>query len=404
MLFMTLRIALRALLRNKLRAFLTMLGIIIGVGAVIAMVAIGEGAKTTIRSQIASLGTNVLIILPGTSVQSGVRTGSGGVNTLVDGDARAMMRELPAVAFASPALRRNEQIVARNLNWLTLTQGVGPEFQQIRDWQVAEGRFIHEGDIESAAKVAVVGETVVNQLFGNDDPIDTVIRIRNIPFRVVGVLAPKGQTSQGTDQDDTIIIPYTTMQKRLMRITFVQSIVASAITAERMPEAQAQITALLRQRHRIGPDREDDFYIRNLSDIAEAASSSARVMAVLLGTVASISLLVGGIGIMNIMLVSVTERTREIGIRMAVGARRKDIMLQFLVEAVVMAATGGCIGILLGIGSSEILNDWAQWPTHISTTIIAIAFFFSGAVGVFFGFYPARKAANLDPIDALRYE
>jgi putative ABC transport system permease protein len=404
MLFMTLRIALRALMRNKLRAFLTMLGIIIGVGAVIAMVAIGEGAKATIRSQIASLGTNVLIILPGTSLQGGVRTGSGGVNTLVDGDAKAMMRELPAVAFASPALRRPEQVVAGNLNWLTLTQGVAPEFQQIRDWQVAEGRFIHDGDIESAAKVAVVGETVVNQLFGNDDPIDAVIRIRNIPFRVVGVLAPKGQTSQGTDQDDTIIIPYTTMQKRLMRITFVQSIVASAINAERLPEAQAQITALLRQRHRIGPDREDDFYIRNLSDIAEAASSSARVMAVLLGTVASISLLVGGIGIMNIMLVSVTERTREIGIRMAVGARRKDIMLQFLVEAVVMAATGGCIGILLGIGSSEILNDWAQWPTHISTTIIAIAFFFSGAVGVFFGFYPARKAANLDPIDALRYE
>jgi putative ABC transport system permease protein len=404
MLFMTLRIALRALIRNKLRAFLTMLGIIIGVGAVIAMVAIGEGAKATIRSQIASLGTNVLIILPGTSVQGGVRTGAGGVNTLVDGDAKAMMRELPAIAFASPALRRPEQVVAGNLNWLTLTQGVAPEFQQIRDWQIAEGRFIHDGDVESAAKVAVIGETVVNQLFGNDNPVDAVIRIRNIPFRVVGVLAPKGQTSQGTDQDDTIIIPYTTMQKRLMRITFVQSIVASAINAERLPEAQGQITALLRQRHRIGPDREDDFYIRNLSDIAEAASSSARVMAVLLGSVASISLLVGGIGIMNIMLVSVTERTREIGIRMAVGARRKDIMLQFLVEAVVMAATGGCIGILLGIGSSEILNDWAQWPTHISPTIIAIAFFFSGAVGVFFGFYPARKAANLDPIDALRYE
>jgi putative ABC transport system permease protein len=404
MLFMTLRIALRALIRNKLRAFLTMLGIIIGVGAVIAMVAIGEGAKATIRSQIASLGTNVLIILPGTSMQGGVRTGAGGVNTLVDADAKAMMRELPAVAFASPALRRPEQVVAGNLNWMTLTQGVAPEFQQIRDWQVAEGRFIHDGDVESAAKIAVIGETVVNQLFGNDDPIDAVIRIRNIPFRVVGVLASKGQTSQGTDQDDTIMIPYTTMQKRLMRITFVQSIVASAVSAERLPEAQGQITALLRQRHRIGPDREDDFYIRNLSDIAEAASSSARVMAVLLGSVASISLLVGGIGIMNIMLVSVTERTREIGIRMAVGARRKDIMLQFLVEAVVMAATGGCIGILLGIGSSEMLNDWAQWPTHISPSIIAVAFFFSGAVGVFFGFYPARKAANLDPIDALRYE
>src|SRR5918996_365998 len=328
--FMTLRIALRALGRNKMRAFLTMLGIIIGVGAVIAMVAIGEGAKATIRAQIASLGTNVLIVLPGTATQGGVRTGSGGVNTLVDGDAKAMMQELRSVAFASPILRRPEQIVAGNLNWGTLTQGVAPEFQQIRDWQVAEGRFIHEGDIESAAKVAVIGETVVRQLFGNDDPLDSVIRIRNIPFRVVGVLAPKGQTSQGTDQDDTVIIPYTTMQKRLMRITYLQSITVSAVSAERVQEAQEQIAALLRQRHRIGPDREDDFIIRNLSDIAEAASTSARVMAVLLRALASISLLVGGIGIMNIMLVSVTERTREIGIRMAVGARRKDIMLQFL--------------------------------------------------------------------------
>jgi putative ABC transport system permease protein len=402
--FMTLRIALRALGRNKLRAFLTMLGIIIGVGAVIAMVAIGEGAKATIRAQIASLGTNVLIVLPGTASQGGVRTGSGGVNTLVDGDAKAMMQELSSVAFASPALRRPEQIVAGNLNWSTLTQGVAPEFQQIRDWQVAEGRFIHEGDIESAAKVAVIGQTVVNQLFGNDDVLDSVIRIRNIPFRVVGVLAPKGQTSQGTDQDDTVIIPYTTMQKRLMRITYVQSITVSAVSAERVQEAQEQIAALLRQRHRIGPDREDDFIIRNLSDIAEAASTSARVMAVLLGAVASISLLVGGIGIMNIMLVSVTERTREIGIRMAVGARSRDIMMQFLVEAVVMAATGGAIGILLGIGSSEVLKFWASWPTLVSPAIVGIAFLFSGAVGVFFGFYPAKKAANLDPIEALRYE
>jgi len=402
--FMTFRIALRALGRNKLRSFLTMLGIIIGVGAVIAMVAIGEGAKATIRSQIASLGTNVLIVLPGTATQGGVRTGSGGVNTLVDSDAKAMTQEIRAAAFASPVIRRPDQIVAGNLNWSTLTQGVAPEFQQIREWQVAKGRFLHEGDMESAAKVAVIGQTVVNQLFGNDDPLDAIIRIRNIPFRVVGVLAPKGQTSQGTDQDDTILMPYTTMQKRLMRITYVQSIVVSAVSAERVQEAQEQITALLRQRHRIGPDREDDFMIRNLSDIAEAASTSARVMAVLLGSVASISLLVGGIGIMNIMLVSVTERTREIGIRMAVGARSRDIMLQFLVEAVVMAATGGSIGILLGIGSSEVLKFWAQWPTLVSPIVVAIAFLFSAAVGVFFGFYPAKKAAQLDPIEALRYE
>ena len=401
---MTLRIALRALGRNKLRAFLTMLGIIIGVGAVIAMVAIGEGAKATIRSQIATLGTNVLIVLPGTLNQGGVRMGTGGVTTLVDSDAKAIMSEIPAVAFASPAIRRPEQLVAGNLNWGTIVQGVAPEFQQIRDWQIAEGRFIHDGDIESAAKVVVIGQTVVDKLFGNDNPIEAVVRIRNIPFRVVGVLTQKGQSSQGADQDDTVMIPYTTMQKRLMRITFVQSIVVSAVSAERVQEAQEQITTLLRQRHRIGPEREDDFSIRNLSDIAEAASTTARVMAVLLGSVASISLLVGGIGIMNIMLVSVTERTREIGIRMAVGARSRDIMLQFLVEAVVMAATGGSIGILLGIGSSEVLKLWAQWPTLVSPTIVAIAFLFSGAVGVFFGFYPAQKAANLDPIDALRYE
>ena len=401
---MTLRIALRALARNKLRAFLTMLGIIIGVGAVIAMVAIGEGAKATIRSQIASLGTNVLIVLPGSNVQGGVRAGTGNVNTLVDGDARAMVRELPSVSFASPVLRRPEQLIAGNLNWGTLAQGVAPEFQQIRDWQVADGRFLHEGDMDSAAKVVVIGETVARQLFGNDNPIDSVIRIRNIPFRVVGLLVPKGQTGQGTDQDDTVMIPYTTMQKRLMRITWLQSIVVKVVSAERVQEAQEQITSLLRQRHRIGPEREDDFNVRNLSDIAEAASTTARVMAVLLGSVASISLLVGGIGIMNIMLVSVTERTREIGIRMAVGARGRDIMLQFLVEAVVMAATGGLIGILLGIGSSEVLKEWAQWPTLIDPTIVLVAFLFSGAVGVFFGFYPAKKAANLDPIEALRYE
>jgi putative ABC transport system permease protein len=401
---MTFRIALRALARNKLRAFLTMLGIIIGVGAVIAMVAIGEGAKSTIRAQIASLGTNVLIVLPGSNSQGGVRLGTGNVNTLVDSDARAIVRELRSVSFASPVLRRPEQVVAGNLNWGTLAQGVAPEFQQIRDWQVADGRFLHEGDMDSAAKVAVIGETVARQLFGNDNPIDAVIRIRNIPFRVVGILAAKGQTGQGTDQDDTLLIPYTTMQKRLMRTTWVQSIVVKAVSAERVLEAQEQITLLLRQRHRISQDREDDFNIRNLSDIAEAAQTTARVMAVLLGSVASISLLVGGIGIMNIMLVSVTERTREIGIRMAVGARSRDIMLQFLVEAVVMAATGGLIGIFLGIGSSELLKQWAQWPTLISPTIVAIAFLFSGAVGVFFGFYPAKKAANLDPIEALRYE
>ncbi len=401
---MTFRIALRALARNKLRAFLTMLGIIIGVGAVIAMVAIGEGAKATIRAQISALGTNVLIVLPGSNVQGGVRAGTGNVTTLVDSDARAMTRELRSVAYASPVMRRQDQLIAGNLNWGSLVQGVAPEFEQIRDWQIDAGRFLHDGDMDSAAKVAVIGQTVARQLFGADDPIDQVIRIRNIPFRVVGVLVGKGQTGQGQDQDDTVMIPYTTMQKRLMRITYVQSIVVRAVSAEKVAEAQEQITLLLRQRHRIAEGREDDFTVRNLSDIAEAAQSTAQVMAILLGSVAGISLLVGGIGIMNIMLVSVTERTREIGIRMAVGARSRDIMLQFLVEAVVMAATGGIIGILLGIGSSQLLKTWAQWPTLVSPSVVAVAFLFSGAVGVFFGFYPAKKAAGLDPIDALRYE
>jgi putative ABC transport system permease protein len=401
---MTLRIALRALARNKLRAFLTMLGIIIGVGAVIAMVAIGEGAKATIQAQIASLGTNVLIVLPGSANQGGVRAGFGSVNTLVEGDAKAMVSEIRAVAYVSPILRRTDQVVAGNLNWGTLAQGVAPDYQLIREWDVAEGRFLHEGDVETTAKVAVLGNTVARNLFGNDDPIDALIRIRNVPFRVVGVLASKGQSGQGQDQDDVVMIPYTTMQKRLMRVTYVHSIIVSAVSGERVQEAQQQITSLLRQRHRIPQEREDDFTIRNLSDITEAATTSARVMAVLLGSVASISLLVGGIGIMNIMLVSVTERTREIGIRMAVGARSRDIMLQFLVEAVVMAATGGIIGILLGIGSSELLKEWAKWPTLIDPAMVAIAFLFSGAVGVFFGFYPAKKAARLDPIEALRYE
>jgi len=381
-----------------------MLGIIIGVGAVIAMVAIGEGAKALVRSQIASLGTNVLVIVPGTITQGGVRTGFGGVRTLVDGDAKAIMEEVPAVALASPTLRRGEHVVVGNLNWATLAQGVAPEFQQIRDWQVEEGRFINEADVASAAKVALVGRTVADTLFGSEDPVNQVIRIRKIPFRVIGVLAPKGQTSHGTDQDDVVMIPYTTMQKRIMGITHVQSIVVAAVSAERTQEAQQLITVLLRQRHRIQPDQDDDFFIRNLSDIAEAATNTARVMAILLGSIASVSLLVGGIGIMNIMLVSVTERTREIGIRMAVGARSRDIMRQFLVEAVVMAATGGIIGIVLGIGSSTLLNRLAQWPTLISPGIVTVAFLFSGAVGVFFGFYPAQKAARLDPIEALRYE
>jgi putative ABC transport system permease protein len=404
MLIMAFRIALRALARNKLRSFLTMLGIIIGVGAVIAMVAIGEGAKQRVQDQIASLGTNVLVVLPGTLTLGGARTGSGGVQTLVDSDAKAIMNEIPIVAAASPVLRGVQQVIVGDQNWSTSIQGVGPGFQEIRNWTVTEGRFIGDGDVESTAKVALLGQTVVKNLFGDESPLDAIIRIKKIPFRVIGVLGAKGQTGFGTDQDDTVMIPYTTMMKRILGITYVQQIVVSAVSPDQTQEVQNQITALLRQRHRIQPGRLDDFNIRNLSDITEAASNSATVMAVLLGSIASVSLLVGGIGIMNIMLVSVTERTREIGIRMAVGARSRDIMLQFIVEAVVMAASGGLIGILMGIGSSALLRYLVQLPALIRPDIIVIAFLVSGSVGVFFGFYPARKAAHLDPIDALRYE
>ena len=401
---MTLRIALRALGRNKLRSFLTMLGIIIGVGAVIAMVAIGEGAKKRVQEQIASLGTNLLVVLPGTMTLGGARTGSGGVQTLVDSDAKAIMDEIPLVIQTSPVVRGVQQVIAGDQNWSTSIQGVAPEFQQIRAWVVVQGRFISQADVDSTAKVALVGQTVAYNLFGGESPIDAIVRIKKIPFRVIGVLGPKGQTGFGTDQDDVVMIPYTTMQKRVLGVTYVHQIVVSAVSAEKTNDAKEQITALLRQRHRISPGRDDDFFIRNLSDIAEAAANSATVMAFLLGSIASVSLLVGGIGIMNIMLVSVTERTREIGIRMAVGARSRDIMLQFLVEAVVMAASGGMVGILLGIGSSNVLSRLADWPTLISPGIVAVAFIFSGAVGIFFGFYPAQKAAHLDPIEALRYE
>jgi putative ABC transport system permease protein len=404
MLLMAFRIALRALARNKLRSFLTMLGIIIGVGAVIAMVAIGEGAKKRVQEQIASLGTNLLVILPGTVTLGGARTGSGGRQTLVASDAKAIMDEIPVVSGASPVVRQVQQVIAGDQNWSTPVQGVAPEFQQIREWQVQEGRFISQADVESTAKVALIGQTVAYNLFGDNDPIGAIIRIKKIPFHVIGILGAKGQSGNGTDQDDVVMVPYTTMMKLVMGVTYIQQIIVAAVSADTTQEANNQIASLLRQRHKIRPGADDDFMIRNLSDIAEAASNSATVMAVLLGSIASVSLLVGGIGIMNIMLVSVTERTREIGIRMAVGARRRDIMLQFIVEAVVMAASGGVIGILVGIGSSNLIKYLAELPTLIRPDIIAISFLVSGTVGIFFGFYPARKAAQLDPIDALRYE
>jgi len=381
-----------------------MLGIIIGVGAVIAMVAIGEGAKRRVQEQIASLGTNLLVILPGTVTLGGARSGAGGRQSLVPADARAIMNEIPVVSGASPVVRQFQQVIAGDQNWGTQIQGIAPEFQQIREWQIREGRFINQADVDTTAKVALIGETVAYNLFGAEDPIGAVIRVKKIPFRIVGILAAKGQSSNGTDQDDIVMVPYTSMMKLVMGVTYIQQIIVAAVSADTTQEASTQMAALLRQRHKIRPGTDDDFTIRNLSDIAEAASNSATVMALLLGSIASVSLIVGGIGIMNIMLVSVTERTREIGIRMAVGARARDIMLQFIVEAVVMAASGGLIGIFVGVGSSSLIKYLAELPALIKPEIIAVSFLVSGTVGVFFGFYPAQKAAHLDPIEALRYE
>jgi putative ABC transport system permease protein len=401
---MAIRIAHRALGRNKMRSALTMLGVIIGVGAVIAMVAIGQGAQASIRAKIASLGANTLIVLPGSITQNGVRYGWGGRATLRAIDVKAIEQECPAVALATPQVRTVRQVIYANQNWATNIQGTGVEFPSIREWALASGGWFTQQDVDAAAKVAVLGQTVAEMLFGNMDPVGQVIQLNNMPFRVVGVLTPKGQSTMGQDQDDIIFVPYTTAQKRLIGITYIHSILASAVSSDQMGEALEQITALLRQRHRLLPWQENDFSVRALADVAAAEEASSRIMTLLLGSIASISLLVGGIGIMNIMLVSVTERTREIGIRMAVGAKRRDILWQFLIEATLLSLSGGIVGVACGIAGSKLLSAMAQWPSLISWNAVALAFLFSGAVGIFFGLYPAQKAAQLEPIEALRYE
>ena len=400
----TFRLALRALQRNKLRSILTMLGIVIGVGAVVAMVGIGNGAKAQVEAQIATLGQNMILVFPGSVSSGGVHSGSGGAGTLKLEDAKAIETEVPDVVAVSPGARTSAQVGYGNQNWSTSVTGESPEYFDIRQWAIVAGSSFNDQDLRSAAKVAVIGQTVVRQLFGDEDPIGQIIRIRNVPFQIVGLLKAKGTSVMGTDQDDIIVVPYTTAMKRLIGSTLVRIISVQCSSEERTTAVVQGITELLRQRHRLGPDRDNDFMVRSQQEIAEMATATSKVLRLLLGAIASVSLIVGGIGIMNIMLVSVTERTREIGIRIAIGAHGSDILRQFLIESVTLSSLGGIIGILLGLTTSSLLSKFAGWPTLTSPDAILVAFLFSAGVGVFFGLYPARKAAALDPIDALRYE
>ena len=400
----TLRIALRALRRNKMRSMLTALGIIIGVGAVIAMVGVGNGAKAQVESQIASLGQNLIIVWAGNFSSGGVRGGWGSAGTLTLDDYRSLAREIPGVVAVSPEARTGAQIAAGSQNWFTQVIGESPEYFSIREWPLADGAVFTDQDVRGANKVAIIGKTVAVQLFGEDDPIGQIIRVRQVPFVVVGVLTPKGLSVMGSDQDDVIIAPYTSVMKRLLRQTTLRAINVQAESPEMLVPVQRQIEAVLREHHHIVAGKDDDFTVRNQQEIAEMATATSKIMRLLLFAIACVSLVVGGIGIMNIMLVSVTERTREIGIRMAVGARGRDILLQFLIEAITLSSLGGILGIAIGLGSAKILSVFAGWPTLISVPAVVVAFMFSAAVGVFFGFYPARKASQLDPIEALRYE
>ena len=400
------RVAFRALQRNKMRAALTMLGIIIGVSAVVAMVSIGQGAQAAVQAQIDSIGTNLLFVSAGAQNVGGVRSGTGdsGTNTLTVDDLDAIKREVPSVAMVTPSVNTRGQLVAGNANWNTQIQGVSEQFPDIRKWAVGSGEFFSDSDVRTAGRVLVIGQTIADNLFAGGDPIGQTIRVQNLPFQVVGVMARKGQDQQGRDQDDIAFTPYTTVQNKILGSPRVQIAYVSAVSADATYTAQDQITELLRQRHKLGPNEPNDFTVRNMSDIAEAANETNNTMTLLLACIAGVSLLVGGIGIMNIMLVSVTERTREIGIRMAIGARSSAVRSQFLIESVVLSLMGGVIGILLGVVVSLAIPKMLGWPTLISTMAIIGSAVFSAMVGIFFGYYPARKAAALDPIEALRYE
>jgi putative ABC transport system permease protein len=405
----SIRIALRALTVNRTRSALTMLGIIIGVAAVIAMVGVGAGATARIQAQIQSIGSNLIMVSPGSLSSNGVRLGSGAMASLTEDDATAIAAECPSVSAVSPTVRGGVQVVYGNSNWATNAQGVTPDYMTIRDATMLYGQFFTAEDVDAAAKVAVLGETVAQNLFGDSDPTGQVVIIKNVPFTVAGVLTPKGQSPTGQDQDDVILLPISTAMQKVIgankaNAKAVSSLMVQAIGPQAMDQALQEVTELLRERHRILPGLDDDFTVRNLTEVFAAQESSAQVMSILLGAIASVSLIVGGIGIMNIMLVSVTERTREIGLRQAVGAKTRDILSQFLVEAVTLSLLGGIIGIVVGLTASLLISHFAQWSTKVSPLSVLMAFVFSALVGVFFGYYPARKAAFLDPIEALRYE
>jgi len=398
------RVALRALGRNKMRTVLTMLGIIIGVGAVICTVAIGEGASNQIQESLRNLGDNIVFVSAGDVNHGGVHMGSAATKTLLLSDAIAIQQQVPLIIRVSPGVGASAQVVYGNQNWYTRLRGVGPAYFDIRRWPVQEGSVFTQHDVDSAADVCLIGLTVVQNLFGDENPLGKTIRVQSIPFRVIGVLSSKGQSPFGQDEDDTLIVPFTTVQKKIAGISWINFIMCSASSQDTIKPAQKQMAALLRERHHLRPDEDDDFLISSPSDLAETQAQSGRIMTLLLASIASVSLLVGGIGIMNIMLVSVTERTKEIGVRMAVGATESDVQMQFLSEALVLSLLGGSVGVLGGVGGSLAVSSMLNWPTQVPPEAIGIAVLFSAGVGIFFGYYPARKAARLDPIEALRYE
>ncbi|MBC7790517.1 MAG: ABC transporter permease [Anaerolineae bacterium] len=398
------RVATQSILKNKMRTLLTMLGIVIGVGAVIIMVAIGHGAQSRIQQQINTLGTNMLVLTAGSTSQGGVSQGAGSFNRLSVDDADRLIEQGTLLASVSPVVASRVQAIGGEGNWRTSVNGVSVDYQSIRDWQVSSGTFFGQPDVVSMRKVAVLGNTVARNLYPGIDPVGQQVQLRNVPFTIVGVLAAKGQTASGTDQDDVILVPYTTARTRLSGNSFIPQILVATSNAKDLPAAQAEIQSIMREAHGLSGSDVDDFTVRNQTELADAATETTHVMSYLLASIASISLLVGGIGIMNIMLVSVTERTREIGIRMAIGARGSDVLIQFLVESVVMSVLGGIIGLAVGFGGAALVGHLTGWSTSTPPEAVLLAVGFSGAVGVFFGFYPARKAAALNPIEALRYE